>query len=412
MNFKDIFLIAIKELKTNKLRSILTMLGIVIGISSIMIIMAIGGGARKLIVDQVEIFGSDLVAINPGKEPNGISGFAQAYLKKSLKISDYKALKNKENIPDAKLVVPVVSGNVSASYENDFIYSSLIGSNEKVFDLYKMNIINGNKFSKSDVLSSNKVVVLGKDAVNDLFGLQDPIGKKIKIKGTLFRVVGVTSSQSAAFLGFDRMIIMPYTSAMNYVLGIKYFQEIDIKVSSISKINSVVKDINNLLRNRHNISDSSKDDFFVTTPEEGMKSINSIFDAITAFLAFVAAISLVIGGIGMMNIMFISVTQRTREIGLRKAIGATDKNIMFQFLIESSILTSFGGIIGIIFGIILTWIISIIVSSLLNMQFPFYISIPAILLGVSVSILVGAIFGVYPAIKASKKSPIKSLRYE
>ncbi len=412
ISIKETLIIAKKELNANFGRSILTMLGIIIGISAIMIVMAIGGSAEDLITKEIEIFGSDMIAVNPGKEPTGPSDFSQALMKDSLTLEDFESLEKKQNAPYAEIVVPSMTGSVSLTYESNIVFTTFIGSNENIFEMFKINVKEGNPIFKEDVSSNNKVVVLGKNVAEDLFGFQDPLNKNIKIKGKIFKVVGVASSESAGFLGLDDIIIMPYTTAMRYVNGVRYFQEIDLKVPDPEKINATARDIEITLRNNHDLEGDEENDFFITTPDKMMGMVDSVFGAITAFLALVAAISLMVGGIGMMNIMLISVTKRTREIGVRKAIGATNKDIRNQFLVESSILTGLGGILGIIFGLIITFLITKGASIALGMEFLFVVSGTAILLGLGVSAFVGIVFGLYPAMKAAKKDPVDSLRYE
>jgi len=416
INLKDTIRTATQALSTHKGRSFLTILGIVIGVSAIMIVMSIGGSATELIVKEVQSFGPENVFINPGKPSSGLfsfSGQSAAMLLQSLTEKDVEDLKNKANVPDAVAVNASVDASMNVSYGSEMKTVMILGSGAEGFDIYNISVSSGRKFSSEEVDDKAAVALIGKNVVKDLFGpYQDPIGEKIKIKDKKVKVIGILSFAGSSMFGIDDIIIMPYTTMQQYILGIRYFHEIAVKARSADVVPEMVMDIKRTLRENHNITDPKKDNFIVSTQEDMIKIVGSILNAVTMFLVFVAAISLLVGGVGVMNIMLVSVTERTREIGLRKALGATNKNILTQFLFESSFLTSLGGILGIIGGITITSLITIVASYFLKMHFPFFFSWGGLILGIVVSCGAGILFGIVPARKAAKKSPIEALRYE
>jgi len=391
------------------------MLGVIIGIGSIIVIMSIGDSAQYLVVEQIQSFGSKNVYINPGKASDGLfsqSGQTSATLSTSLTLQDVERLKRSVDVPDAVVVNPSVTLSESISYESETKSATIMGSGAEVFSIYNLSMQTGERFSKEDVDARASVIVLGKNIASKLFGPQDPIGQKVKIRDQKFKVIGIFSSKNSAMFGIDDMATIPYTTAQQTLLGIRHFHEVVVQARDESAVPRMVEDVKRVLRDSHNIDNPDDDDFIITTQEDMIKSVNNILGAITVFLSFVAAISLVVGGIGVMNVMFVSVTERTREIGLRKALGATDKTILTQFLLEAVVLTGVGGIIGILGGIILSYLLTIVASLVTTSSFPFVVSLPGIVLGLSVSCGAGIVFGVVPAYRASKKSPMEALRYE
>lgn len=268
-------------------------------------------------------------------------------------------------------------------------------------------------FTAADVKSKASVVVIGSKVRDKLFGTDPALGEKIKIKDNQFRVIGILPSKGqVSFFNFDEMVLVPYTVAQQYILGRKYFDRIIVSADSEENISRTVQDIKILLRSNHRIDDPEKDDFFVETQADIAERLRVVTNALTAFLVAVAAVSLFVGGVGIMNIMLVSVTERTREIGLRKAIGATERDILTQFLLEAVLLTGVGGIIGIILGALLSFGAATVLRVALNLDWSFNFPYGGALLGLVVSVGIGLIFGIYPARTAARKSPIEALRYE
>src|SRR3989344_5097466 len=314
--------IAFAGLKTNKTRSALTILGIVIGVTAIIMVVSLGQGAKNLILGQIEGIGARTIGIIPGRQPKGPTDIL-ATLTASLKERDFAALGRKENVPHAADIMPVVFGSETASYEGETYRPTIFGGSELV----------------ADVRASADVVVLGQTVVEKLSPDRDLLGERIKIKGRNFLVVGILPKKGgASFINFDEMALMPYTTAQNYIFGIKHFNRMVVRADSEKYVDETVEDIKATLRELHGITDPDKDDFGIETQADALKTVGTISSTLTVFLAMVAAISLVVGGVGIMNIMLVSVTDRTREIGLRKALGATNRNILTQFLLEAIIL--------------------------------------------------------------------------
>lgn len=412
MRYRHITTTALRALKTNKSRSFLTILGIVIGITAIMLISSLGKGAQNLILSQVQGLGSRTIAVRPGKEPRSPSDAAQ-FFSESLKQRDLEAIQRKANVPTLDSVMPLVFGAANATYGNQMYSLTIYGVTEMIQSIFDMHVDQGTFWTDDDVRTKASVVVLGSKAKEELFGNDDAIGQKIKIKNHSFRVVGVLPAGGQVTLfNFDKVALMPYTTAQDYVLGFKHFNELVVEAQSNETVDQTVRDLTLTLREMHNISDPTEDDFYIETQANIAKSLGTITSVLTAFLASVAGISLFVAGIGIMNIMLVSVTERTREIGLRKALGATEGDILRQFLFESITLTAIGGIIGILLGAFLSFIVAIVLSSSLHVAWVFSFPLGATILGLVVSALVGLIFGLYPARQASRKSPIEALRYE
>jgi len=413
MKYTDTIKMATGGLSTHKTRSLLTILGIVIGISSIILVMSLGNSAQGLIVGQVEGLGPNLVYIIPGRQPEGFQQGAGTLLEDSLKEKDFQDLRKKSNIPGALSVHGMVFTPVAASYGPDYYNSMILGVTSGISDLFKLEMQSGNFISDEDILAKNDVVVIGQKVVEKLFGLNNPIGEKIKIKDKNYRVIGVLAPKGQSpFVNFDESIIAPVSTVQQYIMGIKYYQRVVLEAVSSDEISNVSEDIKALLRSNHNITDPAKDDFFIQTQADLVKTIGTVTTALTVLLGSIAGISLLVGGVGIMNIMFVSVTERTKEIGLRKALGATNKDILTQFLTEAVILTVIGGIVGILLGTTTGYLATVVVNKIYALGFPFTFSYTGAILGVLVSSLIGFTFGIFPARIASKKSPIEALRYE
>ncbi|MFA6536086.1 MAG: ABC transporter permease [Candidatus Paceibacterota bacterium] len=412
MTLKHIARTAVRGLSVNKSRSILTILGIVIGIMAIIVIVSLGNGAQNLILGQIQGMGSKTVVVIPGREPSGPADSAQIF-SDSLKQKDLESLRQKINAPTIAKIVPVVFGGEQASYDNETYRLTIFGASEAMAQIFDMEPETGSFITADDVRGRADVVVIGSKVKKELFGQSDALGQKIKIKGRTFRVVGVLAAKGqVSFFNFDEVAIVPYTTAQQFIFGIKYFHRFMIEAESEELISATVFDVERTLRANHSISDPSKDDFFVQTQADLASRLSVITTALTLFLVAVAAISLVVGGIGIMNIMLVSVTERTKEIGLRKAVGASNRDIMLQFLFEAVILTLLGGLVGVILGVIISFGASIIIGKVVGLGWQYDFPYLALIIGLAVSGSVGLVFGVYPAKQAAKKSPIEALRYE
>lgn len=403
---------AIAGLKRNKVRTFLTVLGIVIGITAIILIVSLGKGAEELILSQVQGLGSKTIVVVPGREPSGLSDTAQIF-SDSLKDKDLEALQRKTNVPHLKTIIPIVFGAETVSYQNDTYHPTIFGATDEMAKVFDLSIKDGRFLSPEEGKGFGNSAIIGSRVKDELFGNSDAVGKRIRVKNYNFKVVGVMPKKGqVSFFNFDETIIVPYSTAQHYVFGIKYLHRFIIEADSEENISQTVTDIKRTIRDSHGITDPDKDDFFVNTQEDLANRLSSIANVLTIFLASVAAISLLVGGVGIMNIMLVSVTERTREIGLRKAVGATSKNIRNQFITEAVFLTAIGGVVGVLLGSFLSFAISTVLSRTLDLNWVFTFPVGAALLGLSVSALVGIVFGLYPAIQASKKSPIEALRYE
>ncbi|MEK7547133.1 MAG: ABC transporter permease [Patescibacteria group bacterium] len=403
---------AFAGLQTHKSRSLLTILGIVIGVAAIMIVMSLGRGAQNLILAQIQSIGSKTIAVIPGRQPSGPTDVLSTFTD-SLKERDLQLLQRTENVPHLSQIMPIVFGAEVTAYGNDTYRPTILGVTPFFSDIYNIYPEQGQIFTDDDVKSYSQVVIIGSKVKKELFGDENAIGEKIKIKGRNFKVVGVLPQKGQlSFLNFDEIAIMPYTTAQQYIFGIKYFNRLVIQADDEATVPQTAYDIAATLRNAHNISDPAKDDFFIQTQAQALETVGNITNVITLFLAAVAAISLIVGGIGIMNIMLVSVTERTKEIGLRKALGATNKNILSQFLVEAMILTALGGLIGIATGTAISFGASFLLTYFLNLAWLFSFPVSAALLGIGVAAAVGLIFGIYPAYHASRLSPTEALRYE
>jgi putative ABC transport system permease protein len=412
MTIKNTFKTSVIGLLTHKSRSVLTILGIVIGITAIMLVMALSQGATDLILAQIQGLGSQTIIVRAGAEPQGPSDFASIFTS-SLKDREVDALRNPALVRGVVAVAPNVIGSGTALYRGETKNANLLGTTPEILKTLEIQPKYGTFFSQNDVMGRNSVAVLGSEVKEELFSDSNAVGEVIKFYDRNFKVIGVFDKiGQIGGLDIDSNIIVPSTTANQYLLGANHYTFIMIRVQSEAEVERAANDIRLTLRELHGITNPDKDDFFVATQADIAERVGTITGILSALLLSVAAISLVVGGIGIMNIMLVSVTERTREIGLRKAVGATTGDILKQFLFESIILTSTGGLIGVALGAILSIVMSFVLTRILGIDWGISFPIVGAILGFSVSALVGLIFGIYPARQASQKSPIEALRYE
>jgi len=415
MQLKQGLKIALKNLRVNRSRSILTILGIVIGITAIILIVSTGKGAQNLILGQIQGFGSKMAVIIPGREPKGANPMSMLELlySDSLKEKDLEALEKKGAVPNLMRIMPVVFGGVSASYGSEIYRLTVFGASDLAAEIYNIYPATGAFFTEEDIRANADAAVIGAKVKEELFGDSEALGQKIKIKGRNFRVVGILPQKgSGSMVNFDEAAFVPYTTAQYYLFGIKYYHRIAVEADEEKNVDQMISDIKTVLRSSHNITDPEKDDFYIQSQADMIKTVGTVTNILTMFLVCVAGVSLLVGGVGIMNIMLVSVTERTREIGLRKALGATKKDILVQFLLEAIALTLSGGLIGILMGSAFSFVVSLALSRLAGLTWTFNFPVFAAFLGLIVSALIGLGFGLYPAKKAAMKSPIEALRYE
>ncbi|MBI3627661.1 MAG: ABC transporter permease [Candidatus Sungbacteria bacterium] len=415
MKFQDVAKTSVEALKRNKTRSILTMLGIIIGIASVILLMSLGQSAQNLILNQVQGTGSNLIFVIPGGTDKG-SRFSspasvQGIVIKTLIQDDLDALKREPTIAKASAEV---RGQAKIVYQNNDSTVTFDGTNADFFSIRNFTIARGAAFTDSDLNSFNRVAVLGSEISKTLFGELDPIGKTIRLKDVSFRVVGVLDAKGLGPFGIDQdnLVLVPITVAQRQMLGINYFNVITVEASDAYTIDFTKARIISVLRQDHRITDPHKDDFTIRTQEDALALLGNITSIMKLFLISIACISLIVGGIGIMNIMLVSVVERTREIGLRKAVGATNNDILQQFLFEAVMLTFAGGVIGIVIGSGLSVLAYVVLSKLVSTGWTLSLPISAVILAAGVSSLIGLVFGIYPARKAAIANPIDSLRYE
>jgi len=412
MKIKYSLQIAFNGLRGNKRRATLTILGIVIGITAIILMMSIGQGAQNMILSQIQGMGSTTINVEPGREPSGPSAFGEMFTD-SLKDREIEALKNKSNAPHIARISPTAFTTVSVTKENETLRSMILGSSDLLTEIFDIETAKGIMFTDDEVRQKATVAVIGSTVAEKLFGNANPIGEKIKLKNKNFRVIGVLAPKgTVSIFNIDEIVLIPSSTMLEYLLGVNYYHAIMVQADDVANVDKTVQDIKATLRDLHDITDPEKDDFHVTTQAGAAESVKVITGILTAFLVAVAAISLVVGGIGIMNIMLVSVAERTREIGLRKSLGATSSDILYQFLTESIILTAIGGIVGIILGAVLSFLAALVLTKAIGSHWAFNFPVLAAILGLGVSAFVGLVFGIYPASQAAKKSPIEALRYE
>lgn len=390
----------------NKLRGFLTMLGIIIGVASVIAMLAIGQGSKKSIQTEISEMGSNMIMIMPGGNERGGVRMSSDDMQ-TLKIADYEAIAEKASM--VPYCSPLVMSSGQAVYGSNNTPTSIYGVNEDYLEIRRYKVDEGDMFSEQDIKSSAKVCIIGQSVVDELFTEgESPIGRVIRFGSIPFKIVGVLESKGYNSMGQDQddLLICPYTTVMKRILAVTYLQQITCSALSEDHSEEAIEEISAILRENHKIKDGEDDDFNIMSQEELSSMMTSTMDVLTMLLACVAGISLVVGGIGIMNIMYVSVTERTKEIGLRMSIGARGIDILSQFLIESIIISVTGGIIGVIVGVgaafMLQWLGS----------FPIAIQSWTVVLSFLVCTITGVFFGWYPAKKASNLDPIEALRYE
>ncbi len=413
MKLSDPLKIAYRSLLAAKLRFFLTVLGIVIGVASVILVMAIGASAQALIFSQVAKVGSNLVGIIPGaSQENGPPASALGIVTTTLKMGDLQALRVRENAPHITEAGGYVTGSATVESSAQSLQSSYQGVSPSLIDIENTKVASGRFFFPEEEDDLSRSAVLGSQQALDLFPNSDPLGQTIKIKKIPFRVIGVLESKgSSAFSNPDTMIYVPLGTAQKTLLGIDYLNFIRGKVDNVANIDRTKADVTTLLRDRHKLDDGEEDDFSIRSTDQALGVLTSVTDVLKYFLAAIAGISLIVGGVGIMNSMLISVSQRIREIGLRKAVGARPKHIIAQFLIESAFITLLGGIVGICFGVAVAFLASVIIPKL-GYEWQFLVPISSIVIAFTVSLAIGIGFGLYPAWKAARVSPMEALRYE
>lgn len=404
-----------KSLLANKGRSFLTMLGIIIGVGAVIVIIAVGAGAQSLILSQVKSLGTNIVGVLPGaSEEEGPPATVMGIVITTLTYEDIMALKEKNNAPNITDVVAYYKGVANVSWGNNNYDTNLSGCTAGYIDVEGGEIADGRFIKEEEENNLSKVAVLGSTVKQELFGDSEAVGQRIKIKKQMFEVIGVMAERgTVAFQNYDDQIFLPLKTMQKLIAGVNHVSMARMKVDDAANIDQAITDIKTTLRERHDIKDLSgaSDDFTVRSAAQALDMITTITNGLRFFLVAIAAIALLVGGIGIMNIMLVRVTERTREIGLRKAVGANNFDIMSQFLIESISITLLGGIVGMVGGVFISFLIAMI-AKLLDYDWEFIVSLSSILLAVGVSTAVGLIFGLYPAKKAAALEPVEALRYE
>ena len=406
MNTTNLLKIALRALANNKLRGFLTMLGIIIGVASVITMLAIGQGSKRSIQAQISEMGSNMIMIQPGADMRG--GVRQdASAMETLKLQDYEDIVNETRYVSA--TSPSVNSSGQAIYGANNAPTTVYGISPDYMEIRRYEVEDGDMFSDQDVQTAAKVCVIGKRVVDNLFpGGENPVGKVIRFQKLPFRVVGVLKSKGYNSMGMDQddLILAPYTTIQKKILAITHLQGITCSALKEEYTDQAIDEISEILRRNHRLRETDDDDFTIRSMQELSTMLTSTTDIMTTLLAAVAGISLLVGGIGIMNIMYVSVTERTREIGLRMSIGAKGMDILAQFLIESILISVTGGLIGVLFGVGAALIVNVVA------HFPIYIQPWSVLLSFVVCTVTGVFFGWYPAKKAAQLDPIEAIRYE
>lgn len=406
MNYKNLILIALRALTNNKMRAFLTMLGIIIGVASVISMLAIGAGSKQSIRDEIGQMGSNMIMVQPG---NGSFGGVRqsASSMQTLKMTDYESLVRETSY--LSKITPTVSSSGQAVKGANNSPTTIYGVNEQYIDIRGYSVGSGNMFTAQDIRKAAKVCIVGQTVVDNLFSAgEDPLGKTIRFGKIPLKIVGVLEAKGYNTMGMDQddLILAPYTTVQKRILAITYLQGITAAALSEEYSNQAIEEITEILQRNHAIKIGQENDFNVRSQQEMMETMSSVMDMMTILLGCIAGISLLVGGIGIMNIMYVSVTERTREIGLRMSIGAMGRHILMQFLIEAVIISVTGGIIGVLVGVGASGLIKMIAG------WPVSIQAYSIVLAFVVCTVTGIFFGWYPAKKASDLNPIDAIRYE
>ena len=406
MNFTNLFRIAVKALSNNKLRGFLTMLGIIIGVASVITMLAIGQGSKRSIQAEISEMGSNMIMIHPGGDRRGGVQLSADDMQ-SLKIKDFEDIRVDTRY--VTYVSPAVNSSGQAVYGANNTPTTVYGVNLDYLDIRRYKVADGDVFTEHDIKTAAKVCLIGQTVVDELFtNGENPVGKVIRFGTIPFRIVGVLESKGYNSMGMDQddLIIAPYTTVQKRILAITHLQEIVCSALSEVYTDDAIGEITDILRTNHRLKADDDDDFSIRSQQELSSMLTSTTDMMTVLLAAVAGISLLVGGIGIMNIMYVSVTERTREIGLRMSIGAKSRDILAQFLIESILISVTGGLIGVVFGVGAAVVVNVAAA------FPIYIQPWSVFLSFAVCTLTGVFFGWYPARKAAMLDPIEAIRYE
>jgi len=406
VNGTNLIKIALKAISNNKMRGFLTMLGIIIGVASVITMLAIGQGSKKSIQSQISEMGSNMIMIQPGGDMRG--GVRQsASSMETLKLADYNSIRNETRYLAA--ISPTVNSSGQVIYGANNRPTTVYGVNEEYLDIRRYTVADGSMFTEQDINSAAKVCVVGKTVVDELFtNGENPVGKVIRFNKIPFRIIGVLTSKGYNSMGMDQddLILAPYTTIQKRVLAITHLQGLNASAIKEEYTEQAIDEITEILRRNHKLRATDDDDFTIRSMEELSKMMTTTTDLMTVLLAAVAGISLLVGGIGIMNIMYVSVTERTREIGLRMSIGAKGRDILAQFLIESILISVTGGLIGVVFGVGAAFVVNAVVN------YPISIQAWTIFLSFAVCTFTGVFFGWYPAQKAAQLDPIEAIRYE
>ena len=403
MNYTNTLKIALTAIRRNKLRAFLTMLGIIIGVASVIAMLAMGEGSKSYIKNQMSGLGTNLVMIMPGADSHGpvrSSGTTK------LEMSDLDAIASSKYVA---AISPLVQSNAQVVYGNNNWSTTIYGVTKEYLPIKNLVIGSGRGFTEKELRALEKVCILGQKVATELFPQgEDPLGKSIRVKNTPFTVIGVLEDKGAATMGQDQndVIIAPFTTVQRRLLSIDYMQGINLSVTDDKDSEAAVEDFTRIMRKEHKIKEGDEDDFSVMSQSEMISTVSTVLDALKYLLGAIAGISLLVGGIGIMNIMFVSVTERTREIGLRMSVGGRGHDILMQFLIEAAVLSVLGGIIGIIIG----YLLATVAGSLLGVDA--LVRLYSVVLSFSVCVGIGLFFGWYPARKAANLNPIDAIRYE